>query len=206
MEVLEWLGKRSEKKMMSALQESSGYMLKSSNAVGLMLDGEDRLEELRAFERETDAIRKRVAADLVRSELERMDKLTFSSLAKHANRVVDHLYAVAKLLDMLHPSGTILSKAKLVQAKNEECVETLAKCMDALARGSRAETLRLADAVERFEEENDELYASARRMMLKMKSLDAPALLMTYELFSELENVSDACEKACDDIRVLLVK
>ncbi|MDO8340199.1 MAG: DUF47 family protein [Candidatus Burarchaeum sp.] len=206
MDVLEWLGDRSEGKMMASLRETSKYMLKSSSAVVFMLGGEARLEELRAYERETDAIRKRIAAGLVKSELERMDKLTFSSLAKHVNRVVDHLYAVGKLADMLQPSGQVLAKAKLIQAKNDECIATLSKCMDAFAKGNRAEALRLADEVERFEEENDEIYAAARRMMLKMKGMDTPAFLMTYELFSELENVSDACEKACDDIRLLLVK
>jgi predicted phosphate transport protein (TIGR00153 family) len=206
MEVLEWLGERSERKMLSSLQETSKYMFKSSQAVERMLNGEDCLEELHAYERETDSIRKRMAANLVKSDLERMDKQTIASLAKHTNRVVDHLYAVAKLIGMLHPSGAILSKAKLIQAKNDECIATLSKCMEALAKGNRPEALRLADAVERFEEETDEMYASARRMMLKLKTMDVPAFLMTYELFSELENVSDACEKACDDIRLLLVR
>ena len=205
MDVLEWLGNRSEKKTMSSLDETTNYMLKSSKAVGLMLAGEDKLAELHAYERETDAIRKRIVTGLVKSELERLDKVTISSLAKHANRVVDHLYAVGKLINMLQPSGTVIAKAKLLHTKNDECIETLSKCMEAFAKGNRPEALRLADAVERFEEENDELYAAARRMMLKMKNMDTPAFLMTYELFSELENVSDACEKACDDMRLLLV-
>jgi uncharacterized protein Yka (UPF0111/DUF47 family) len=66
--------------------------------------------------------------------------------------------------------------------------------------------LKAADEVERQEEQVDDLHEKARLLLAKEAGLRAGMAVLASQLFEAIERAADACEDACDQVRVIIVR
>ena len=88
----------------------------------------------------------------------------------------------------------------------KECAHAVRRAVDRLMKDP-GEALREADAVERLEEEVDELYMEARKVFARLDpgKISTPVLILLRDLLDAVENVADWCENSCDQIRIISV-
>jgi uncharacterized protein Yka (UPF0111/DUF47 family) len=65
--------------------------------------------------------------------------------------------------------------------------------------------LDAADSVERLEEEMDSLYQKGRGILAKLTNVDVGQAILLSQFFDAMETITDRCEDACDEIRVIIV-
>jgi uncharacterized protein Yka (UPF0111/DUF47 family) len=68
------------------------------------------------------------------------------------------------------------------------------------------EALQAADAVEREEENVDDIHEKARALLGTEDLPRAGVAILASQLFEALEMVADWCEDACDEVRVIMVR
>ena len=68
------------------------------------------------------------------------------------------------------------------------------------------EALQAADDVEREEEKVDDLHEKARKLLVEEDLPKAGIVLLISQLFDALEMIADACEDACDQVRIIMVR
>jgi len=87
----------------------------------------------------------------------------------------------------------------------KKCALSLQVCMNKVMT-KPDEALKAADDVEREEEKVDEIHGKARRLLGKADLPKAGIAVLVNQLFETMEMISDTCEDACDQIRVILVR
>ena len=88
-----------------------------------------------------------------------------------------------------------------------DCIWALRRCLEKLADRDIDESLRLADEVERIEEEVDDHYQKARQLLLSLdRSTNMGAAILLSEFLDSVENTADRCEDTCDQVRVIAVR
>jgi uncharacterized protein Yka (UPF0111/DUF47 family) len=87
----------------------------------------------------------------------------------------------------------------------KECAASLQVCVDKMMTKPE-EALQAADTVEREEEKIDDLHEKARKLIGGEEWSKAGVAILSNELFEALEMIADACEDACDQVRVMMVR
>jgi uncharacterized protein Yka (UPF0111/DUF47 family) len=87
----------------------------------------------------------------------------------------------------------------------KECAILLQKCINKIMT-KPDEALQAADAVEREEEKVDDLHEEARTLLGKENLQRAGVAVLVGQLFEAMEMIADACEDACDQVRVIMVR
>ncbi|MEM3553470.1 MAG: DUF47 family protein, partial [Candidatus Bathyarchaeia archaeon] len=85
------------------------------------------------------------------------------------------------------------------------CAIMLQRCINKIITKPE-EALQAADAVEREEEKVDDLHETARTLLGKENLQKAGVAVLVGQLFEALEMIADACEDACDQVRVIMVR
>ncbi|MEM3641609.1 MAG: DUF47 family protein, partial [Candidatus Bathyarchaeia archaeon] len=68
------------------------------------------------------------------------------------------------------------------------------------------EALQAADTVEREEEKVDDIHEKARTLLGKEEMPKAGIAVLISQLFEAIEMIADACEDACDQVRIIMVR
>ena len=68
------------------------------------------------------------------------------------------------------------------------------------------EALNAADEVEREEEKVDDLHRDARKALVQERNVRASVAVMINEFYEALEMISDWCEDACDQVRIIMIR
>jgi uncharacterized protein Yka (UPF0111/DUF47 family) len=68
------------------------------------------------------------------------------------------------------------------------------------------EALQAADEVEREEEKVDDLHEKVRKLLGKEDFPRAGIAILASQLLEAIEMIADACEDACDQVRVIMVR
>lgn len=91
--------------------------------------------------------------------------------------------------------------------ENFNCVRVLSDCIRELSKDPR-KSLELADQVEIFEENVDELYAIARTHYIEIENdeITRGEMILVNEFVGAVETVSDWCENAADIVRAISVR
>lgn len=91
--------------------------------------------------------------------------------------------------------------------ENYNCVRVLSDCIRELSKDPR-KALELADQVEIFEENVDELYAIARTHYIKIENneLTRGQMILLNEFVDAVETISDWCENTADIVRAIAVR
>ncbi len=69
-----------------------------------------------------------------------------------------------------------------------------------------SEALQAADLVERLEEKVDDLHEKARALLAREDLPHAGVVVLISQLLDALEMIADACEDACDQVRIIMVR
>jgi uncharacterized protein Yka (UPF0111/DUF47 family) len=87
----------------------------------------------------------------------------------------------------------------------KECTMSLRKCVNKMMEKPE-DALQAADDVEREEEKVDDINEKARALLGKEELPKAGIAVLISQLFEALEMIADACEDACDQVRVIIVR
>jgi len=161
-------------------------------------------------EKEADVLKKKIIIELAKGDLPPNEREDLMRLARAVDQVIDWINETGRILVEFElnkmPEGIktiILDMVGVVK----NCVVKLDYCTGKLIGKNFDDALTAADAVERLEEEMDDLYQRGRRAINGMKGSDVeigPTILLT-QFLDAMENIADRCEDTIDEIRTISV-
>jgi len=159
-------------------------------------------------EKEADRLRRVVMTELARGELPPTDREDLMHLMKRVDMIADWSREATRILDAtpIQDVPEILTKAGVQMAEGvRDCVAALRKTINSMMEKPE-DALKAADEVERLEEKVDDFFEEARRLLTMEDKLKVGVAIMMNELFEAIEQAADACEDACDQVRVIIVR
>jgi uncharacterized protein Yka (UPF0111/DUF47 family) len=108
-------------------------------------------------------------------------------------------------IPMMHVPDSIKKEFAEMIKGAKECTVSLQKCVNKMMTKPE-EALQAADAVEREEEKVDDIHEEARALLGKEEIPKAGIAVLISQLFEAIEMIADACEDACDQIRIIMVR
>jgi len=216
-ELIKWFEKRKETKVISRMQRHLATTMSAvedlERAVKAAINNNEKeareaIERVTSAEKEADRLRREVMSELARGELPPTDREDLMHLMKRVDMVADWSRESTHVLIVI-PMGEVPDNLKKASV---EMVEGVRECATALRTSvSRMtekpeEALKAADQVERLEERVDDMFQNARGLLTKETKMKAGVAVMINELFETIESAADACEDACDQVRVIIVR
>lgn len=216
-ELIKWLEKRKETKVISRMQRHLAITLSAvedleramkATMSNKEMETKEAIERVASAEKEADTLRREVMSELARGELPPTDREDLMHLMKRVDMVADLCRESTRVLSVI-PMKEVPDNLKKASV---EMMEGLRECATALRTSVRRmpekpeEALKAADQVERLEEEVDDLFQNARGLLTKETKLKVGVAIMINELFETIETAADACEDACDQVRVIIVR
>ena len=180
----------------------------SSYASGELDETSKYYELIFSLEREADDAKERIISEVSRGPFHPMDREDIIRLVLTMDDIAANLKAASRKLLYSDPRDApedvrsgLIKLTKLL----EEIVSRLGDALDALISGSK-EVLRLADAVERKEEEIDEFRHDLIAKILRWgdSSRKLSSVLMIKEAVENIEAASDKAEDVADVIRSIV--
>jgi predicted phosphate transport protein (TIGR00153 family) len=137
-----------------------------------------------------------------------MDREDLMHLVKRVDMVADWSRESTRILDaipMEQVPTSIREEFINVIKSVRDCTFSLQKCVNKMMTRP-GEALQAADEVEREEEKVDDLHEKARKLLGKEDLPRAGVAVLASQLFEAMEMIADACEDACDQVRVIMVR
>jgi predicted phosphate transport protein (TIGR00153 family) len=216
-ELIKWFEKRRETKALTMIQQhlaiTTSIVEDLEKAVKAAVNGDSKellvcVKRIANGEKEADSLRRKVMDEVSKGELPPTAREDIMHLVKRVDMVADwsrESTRVLKATPMEHVPSSI-KKEFLEMAKGvKECAVLLQKCINKIMTKPE-EALQAADAVEREEEKVDDLHEEARTMLGKENLQRAGVAVLVGQLFEAMEMIADACEDACDQVRVIMVR
>ncbi len=216
-ELVKWFQKRRETKALAIVQRhltlTTGIVEDLEKAITAAIKKDEKekqncIERVASNEKEADRLRRNVMDDISKGELSPMDRVDLMDLVKKVDMVADWSREATRVLSAIPMEQvTKLIKDKFLEMVGnvKECAVSLQKCVNKMMTKPE-EALQAADAVEREEEKVDDIHEEARKLLGKEKLAKAGIVVLTSQLFEALEMIADACEDACDQVRVIMVR
>jgi predicted phosphate transport protein (TIGR00153 family) len=216
-ELVKWFQKRRETKALASIQRhlalTTGIVedLEKAIMAAIREDEEEKqkcIKRVESNEKEADALRRSVMDDISQGELSPIDRVDLMDLVKRVDMVADWSRESTRILSAI-PMEYVPKSIKdgfVEMVKNiRECAVSLQKCVNKMMTKPE-EALQAADEVEREEEKVDDIYEKARALLGKEELPKAGIAILASQLFEALEMIADACEDACDQVRVIMVR
>lgn len=216
-ELIKWFEKRRESKALSTIQRHL------SLTTGIVEDLEKAFEaatknnreemekcnvRIASSEKEADTIRRKVMDDVSKGELSPIDREDLMHLVKRVDMVADWSREASRILGaipMEHVPKSIKEEFIEMVKSAKACAISLQKCINKMMTKPE-EALQAADEVEREEEKADDIHEKARILLGKEDLPKAGVAVLISQLFEAIEMIADACEDACDQVRVIMVR
>jgi len=161
-------------------------------------------------ERTADQIKRDVISDMFESSIHPIDREVIMKLILRIDYIADHAKSTARRLllaaetDLIIPIE-ILNDVIEMCHKLREAISNLREALLELTKDLK-KSLELANAVEKIEEEVDEVRSRAfEKVLLTCKNSDPATCTILNEVVDSLENAVDRCEDSADMIRYLAV-
>ena len=173
-------------------------------------DLKNNFELVQRKEQEADSIRRRIIEELARGELPPDERVGLMRLCRQIDWITDWAHEAGRLL-VLFDLSTLPGKIQdVIVEMSETVVQCAAKVAESVANlidGEIDQSLQAADGVERLEERVDDLHQKARGNLSDMKTerISVGSIILLSEFIEAIENTSDRCEDACDQVRVMAV-
>ena len=216
-ELIKWFEKRRETKALKTIQRhlalTTGIVEDLEKAIKASIK-EDRKEKQECIkrvvnsEREADALRRKVMDDVSKGELSPVDREDLMHLVKRVDMVADWSRESTRVLNALpmeHVPRKIQREFIEMVKSVKECAVSLQKCVNKMMVKPE-EALQAADAVEREEEKVDDIHEKARKLLGKEELPRAGVAILISQLFEAMEMIADACEDACDQVRIIMIR
>jgi len=216
-DLVKWFAKRKETKALSAIQRhlalTTGIVEDLEKAMGAATKGDLEemqrcIERVASSEREADRLRRSVMDEISRGELSPTDREDLMSLVKRVDMVADWSRESTRILGaipMEYVPASIKDAVMNMAVGVRQCTVSLQKCVNKMMTKPE-EALQAADVVEREEEKVDDLHERARTLLGKEDLPRAGVAVLIGQLFDAIEEIADACEDVCDQIRVIIVR
>ena len=220
MRIVSFLRKRAEKIISSKILELMGLIEECNSILHLILkkaltDGEmeNLHDKIHMAEHGADILRRTILDEIQRSAFQPERKMVLTNLVKSldviadwhlsVSRVVRSITASSKLTKLPEDFKNLIFKAMDTNTKG---VKGVTKALEALFKGDLDAALDATDEVERLEELVDSYFGELTAIIYtgKIRESGCPELGV-YMLAEALENIADACENACDEVRVAVV-
>jgi hypothetical protein len=215
--LIKWFEKRRETKAITIVQRhlalTTGIVEDLENAITAAIRMDEKemqtcIERVANGEKEADRLRRSVMDDISKGELSPMDRVDLMDLVKRVDMVADWSRESTRVLGAI-PMGQVPESIKnefIEMVKNvRACTVSLQKCVNKMMEKPE-DALQAADDVEREEEKVDGIHEKARALLGKEELPKAGIAVLTSQLFEALEMIADACEDACDQVRVIIVR
>lgn len=162
------------------------------------------------LDHDADAIRKEIIMELSKGYLAPEDRHDLITLAREANWILDYAHegeGMLVLFDLSAMPKKIQELAITMSKMVRDCAKDTVQCIGLLADKRLDDALRLADDVERLEENVDEKYLEARKVLSEMGAEDCKVgqIILLSQFLEALENVADRCEYTIDQVRAMSV-
>jgi len=216
-ELIKWFEKRRETKALQTIQRhlalTTGIVEDLEKAVDASIKGDEKemlgcIQRVASSEREADALRRKVMDDVSKGELSPVDREDLMHLVKRVDMVADWSRESTRVLNALPmkqvPKQIQKEFMKMVRSV-KECAISLQKCVNKMMTKPE-EALQAADAVEREEEKVDDIHENARKLLGKEELPKAGIAILVSQLFEAMEMIADACEDACDQVRIIMIR
>ncbi len=216
-ELIKWFEKRRETKALSTIQRhltlTTGIVADLENAIRAAVRKDKKemqkcIKRVANSEREADGLRRKVMDDVSKGELSPADRADLMDLVKRVDMVADWSRESTRVL-MAIPMDQVPTSIKdgfIEMVQNaKECAISLQKCVNKIMTKPE-EALQAADDVERGEEKVDDTHEKARILLGKADLQNAGVTVLISQLFESIEMISDSCEDACDQVRVIIVR
>lgn len=216
-ELIKWFEKRRETKALKTIQRhlalTTGIVEDLEKAIEASIKGDEKemqecIKRVVNSEREADALRRKVMDDVSKGELSPVDREDLMHLVKRVDMVADWSRESTRVLNALpmeHVPRKIQREFIEMVKSVRECAVSLQKCVNKMMVKPE-EALQAADAVEREEEKVDDIHEKARKLLGKEELPRAGVAILVSQLFEAMEMVADACEDACDQVRIIMIR
>jgi len=216
-ELLKWFEKRRETKAITTMQRHLATIMSAvedlERAVKASVSNNERetkasIDRVISAEKEADRLRRVVMTELAGGELPPIDREDLMHLMKRVDMVADWSRESTRVLRAtpMQDVPDSLKKAAVEMVEGvRECAASLRRCINSMTE-KPIEALQAADEVERLEEKVDDLFENSRRLLAKEEGLKVGVAILMNELFETIELAADACEDACDQVRVIVVR
>ncbi|MEM2105283.1 MAG: DUF47 family protein [Candidatus Bathyarchaeia archaeon] len=216
-ELIKWFEKRRETKALATIQRhlalTTGIVEDLEKAISAAVKGnksemKEYVERVTGSEREADALRRKVMDEISKGELSPVDRADLMDLVKRVDMVADWSRESTRVLGAIPmekvPDSIKEEFVEMIKSV-KECAVSLQKCVNKMMTKPE-EALQAADAVEREEEKVDDIHEKARTLLGKEDLPNAGVAVLIGQLFEAIELIADACEDACDQVRVIMVR
>ncbi len=216
-ELIKWFEKRRETMALATIQRhlalTTGIVDDLEKAIMAAIKKDEKemqrcIERVASSEREADALRRKVMDEVSKGELSPTDRVDLMDLVKRVDMVADWSRESTRVLGaipMEHVPSSIKEEFIEMVRSVKECAVSLQKCVNKMM-AKPEEALQAADTVEREEENVDDIHEKARALLGKEDLPKAGVAVLVNQLFEALEMIADACEDACDQVRVIMVR
>jgi predicted phosphate transport protein (TIGR00153 family) len=216
-ELIKWFEKRRETKALAMIQQhlalTTSIVEDLEKAVNAAIRNDVKemracIERIAGNESEADSLRRKVMDEVSRGELTPTAREDIMHLVKRVDMVADwsrESTRVLSVIPMEHVPTSIKNEFVEMIKGIKECALSLQKCVNKIMTKPE-EALQAADAVEREEEKVDDIHEKARVLLGTEDLPKAGVAVLVGQLFEAMEMIADACEDACDHIRVIIVR
>ncbi|MEM2937032.1 MAG: DUF47 family protein [Candidatus Bathyarchaeia archaeon] len=216
-ELIKWFEKRRETKALATIQQhlalTTSIVEDLEKAVNAAIRNDAKemracIERIAGSESEADSLRRRVMDEVSRGELTPTAREDIMHLVKRVDMVADwsrESTRVLSVIPMEHVPKSIKNEFAAMMKGIKECALSLQKCVNKMMTKPE-EALQAADVVEREEEKVDDIHEKARILLGTEDLPKAGVAVLVGQLFEAMEMIADACEDACDYVRVIIVR
>jgi predicted phosphate transport protein (TIGR00153 family) len=216
-ELIKWFEKRKETKALATIQRhlalTTEIVEDLEKAISAATKNDEKemqrfIDRVSSSEREADAMRRKVMDEVSKGELSPADRADLMDLIKRVDMIADWSRESTRVLGaipMEHVPDSIKNEFVEMVKSVKQCTVSLQKCVNKMMT-KPDEALQAADAVEREEEKVDDIHEEARKLLGKEDLPKAGVAVLISQLFEAIEMIADACEDACDQVRIIMVR
>lgn len=213
-----WIGRKKEREMLKLSKKHFDKVMELSRTFkeyislyseGRLEESSERYQQIFRLEREADDEKERIISEVSRGPFHPIDREDIIRLVLTMDDIAANLKSASRKLLYTSPQDApepVRNGLVKLADLTLEIVGRLGEALEALVKGSE-ETLKLADLVERKEEEIDEFRHDLINEVLRWGdgSGKLSNVLMVKEAIENIENASDKAEDVADLIRGITV-
>ena len=167
-------------------------------------------ESISRKEMEADQIRRDMVTELSQRDLYPTERDDLMELVRAVDWIADWSREAGRILVIIPFEKLPEEFRKSIEnmcRENYSCVKVLGECIHMLSMNPR-KALELADQVEMFEEDVDELYSESRRQLAEVGDVGMTrgAMILLNEFMDAVETVADWCENTADIARAIAIR
>ncbi len=215
--LLDWLERRKESSVIVKARQHVGKVLDTAvdldRALGFQLSGRrdeipEALHRVEMDEKAADNLEVSIFEELSRGDMDPKEREDLMRLVRRIDDIADWFKVAGRNLELIVETGeevpeTLWGALKEMTKNSVDCCRYLRITMDALGH-DREEAIRARKEVDRYEHIVDDLYFGVKKMMIR-EVVDAKAVVVLNDLLVGIENATDSCKSAADQVYFLVM-